>query len=202
MAKKVSVTLPKAIAVWPKLNEVDVYQPVDKKGKPNGAEKRRFITHLEFDDDGFRKVDAFLRKQLAANDMEDGKLPWKDEKKDGKKTGKKLLTVTSGEKYPPPFIDSKGNDIPRSKVKVGGGSILKVNVSINPYTGFGGGINLYMNDVMIVELKQRVRNHIEAEENGYVYEGGDSDDEASEDLDDPGAPESPSSTDMDDDIPF
>lgn len=200
MAKKLSVTLPKGVAVWPKLNEVDVYQPVDKKGKPSGAEKRRFITRLEFNDEDHRKVDAYLKKVLADNDMEDGKLPWRDEKKDGKKTGKKHLEMTSGEKYPPPFIDSKGNEIPRSKVKIGGGSVLKIDVTINPYTGFGGGINLYMNDVMIVELKQRSRNKMEVEEGGFVYDS--SDDSDSEDLDDTGAPESPTSQDMDDDIPF
>jgi hypothetical protein len=198
MAKKITVTLPKGIAVWPKLNEVDVYQPVDKKGKPSGAEKRRFITRLEFNDEDHRKVDAYLKKILAEHDMEDGKLPWREEKKDGKKTGKKHLEMTSGEKYPPMFIDSKGNEIPRSKIKVGGGSVLKVDVTVNVYTGFGGGINLYMNDVMIVELKQRERNKMAVEEGGFVYEGNDDD---SDDNDD-GAPESPSSTDLDDDIPF
>jgi hypothetical protein len=198
MSKKITVTLPKGVAVWPKLNEVDVYQPVDKKGKPNGAEKRRFITRLAFNDEDFRKVDAYLKKQLADHDMEDGKLPWRDEKKDGKKTGKKHLEMTSGEKYPPPFLDSRGNEIPRSKVKIGGGSVLKVDVTVNVYTGFGGGINLYMNDVMIVELKQRARNKMEAEEGGFVYEGSDEDDSSDDDA---GAPETPSN-DMDDDIPF
>jgi hypothetical protein len=188
------------VAIWPKLNEVDVYQPVDKKGKPSGAEKRRFITRLEFNDEDHRKVDAYLKKILADNDMEGGKLPWREEKKDGKKTGKKHLEMTSGEKYPPPFIDSKGNEIPRSKVKIGGGSVLKIDVTVNPYTGFGGGINLYMNDVMIVELKQRERNKMAVEEGGFVYDG-DADDD-SEDLDDTGAPEAPSSQDLDDDIPF
>jgi hypothetical protein len=198
MAKKITVTLPKGVAIWPKLNEVDVYQPVDKKGKPSGAEKRRFITRLEFNDEDHRKVDAYLRKILKDNDMEDGKLPWREEKKDGKKTGKKHLEMTSGEKYPPPFIDSKGNEIPRSKVKVGGGSVLKIDVTVNPYTGFGGGINLYMNDVMIVELKQRERNKMAVEEGGFVYDGDASDED---DNDDTGAPETPS-TDLDDDIPF
>lgn len=198
MAKKITVTLPKGVAVWPKLNEVDVYQPLDKKGKPNGAEKRRFITRLEFNDEDHRKVDAYLKKVLKDHDMEDGKLPWRDEKKDGKKTGKKHLEMTSGEKYPPPFIDSRGNEIPRSKVKVGGGSVLKVDVTVNVYTGLGGGINLYMNDVMIVELKQRERNKMAAEEGGFVYDGDADDDNE----DDDGAPEAPSSTDLDDDIPF
>ena len=201
MAKKITVTLPKGVAVWPKLNEVDVYQPKDKKGNPNGAVKRRFITRLEFNDEDHRKVDTYLKKVLADNDMEGAHLPWKDEKKDGKKTGKKHLEMTSGEKYPPPFIDSKGNEIPRSKVKIGGGSILKIDVTVNPYTGFGGGINLYMNDIMIVELKQRERNKMAVEEGGFVYDGsGDEDD--SEDLDDAGAPKNPGDLDDEADLPF
>jgi hypothetical protein len=57
-----------------------------------------------------------------------------------------------------------------------------------------------MNDIMIVELKQRERNKMAVEEGGFVYDGSDDEDE-SEDLDDAGAPETPS-TDMDDDIPF
>jgi len=200
MAKRITVTLPKGIAVWPKLNEVDVYQPVDKKGKPSGDVKRRFITRLEFNDEDHRKVDAYLKKILADNDMEGANLPWKPEKKDGKKTGKMHLEMTSGEKFPPPFIDSRGNEIPRSRVKIGGGSVLKIDVTINLYTGFGGGINLYMNDIMIVELKQRERNKMAVEEGGFVYDGSGDEDE-SEDLDDVGAPEAPHDLD-DSDLPF
>ena len=197
MAKNITVTLPKGVAVWPELNEVDIYQPVDKKGRPSGAEKRRFITRLEFNDEDHRKVDAYLKKVLKDHDMEGGKLPWRDEKKDGKKTGKKHLEMTSGEKYPPPFIDSRGNEIPRNKVKVGGGSILKVDVTVNVYTGFGGGINLYINDVMIVELKQLQLNKMASEEGGFVYEGAADDDNE----DDDGAPKTPHDLD-DDDLPF
>lgn len=194
---KVSIILPKGTAVFPKLNEIDVYQPVDKKGRPNGAEKRRFITGIQFDDENHRKVDEYLKKQLKAFDLEDGKLPWKKSKKDGTLS----LQMTSGEDYPPPFVDAKGNEVPRSKVKIGGGSVLKVDVTVNPYTGFGGGINLYINSVQIIELKQRSNNRFEAEEGGFVFNEDHNGDER-EDLDDVGAPQSPSSNDMDDDIPF
>lgn len=194
MTKKITVTLPRATAIWPKLNEIDVYQPVDKKGKPSGAEKRRFITGLEFNDDDHRKVDAYLKKCLKDLDLEDGKLPWKKDKK----TGKLHLQATSGEDYPPPFVDAKGNEVPRSKVKIGGGSVLKLGVSVNGYTGFGGGINLYINFVQIIELKKSARTiQVEAEE-GFTYDGDASDDDDSTDL---GAPDAPS-TDLDDDIPF
>jgi len=190
---KVSVILPKAKAVFPKLNEVDVFKP---KG---GKEKRRFITRLEFNDEDHRKVDAYLKKQLKANGLEGCKLPWKEEKdKDKKKTGKLHLEMTSGEDYPPPFFDAKGNEVPRSKVKIGGGSIIKVDVTVNPYDGFGGGINLYMNSIQIIKLEQRSNNRFEVEEGGFTF-GDDNGD--TEDLDDAGAPESP--TDMDDqDLPF
>jgi hypothetical protein len=198
MAKRVSIILPRATAVFPKLNEVDVYQPVDKKGKPSGAEKRRFLTRLEFNAEDHRKVDDYLKKCLKDFDLDEGsKLPWKAEKKDKKPTGKLHLEATSGEDYPPPFFDAKGNEVPRSKVKIGGGSVIKVDVTVNPYTGFGGGINLYINSVQIIELKQRSTNRFEAEEGGFEYEGG-----AKDDADEEDTKTSAPSTDMDDDIPF
>lgn len=196
---KVSVILPKGTAEFPKLNEIDVYQPTTPSGKPNGPVKRRYITGVKFNDEDHRKVDAYLKKQLKANGLPEGsKLPWKKNKKDGSLS----LQMTSGEDYPPPFVDAAGNDVPRNKVKIGGGSIIKCDVTINPYEGFGGGINLYINQVQIIELKQRVLNKFEAEEGGFVFNGG-SDEDTSEDLDDAPAeaPEAPDAN-TDDDIPF
>src|SRR6266581_2560346 len=108
MAKKVTIILPAGIAVWPKLDQVDVYQPTDKKGRPNGAEKRRFITRVKYNDEDHRKLDD----------------------------------------------------------------------TVNPYTGFGGGINLYINSVQLLDLKQRDANRFEETE-GFTY-GGDDEDEADE----------------------
>jgi hypothetical protein len=197
---KVSVILPKGTAVFPKLNEIDVYQPKTPSGKNNGPEKRRYITNVKFSDEDHRKVDGYLKKQLKANGLpETAKLPWKKDKKDGSLS----LQMTSGEDYPPPFVDAAGNEVPRNKVKIGGGSIIKPDVSINAYDGFGGGINLYINQIQIIELKTRVLNKFEAEAGGYTYNGGDADatTEDLDDTDDVGAPEAPD-TDTDDDIPF
>jgi hypothetical protein len=197
---KVSVILPKGIAVFPKLNEIDVYQPKTPSGKNNGPEKRRYITNVKFSDEDHRKVDAYLKKQLKANNLpENAKLPWKKDKKDGSLS----LQMTSGEDYPPPFVDAAGNEVPRNKVKIGGGSIIKPDVSINAYDGFGGGINLYINQIQIIELKTRVLNKFEAEAGGYTYNGGDADatTEDLDDTDDTGAPDAPD-TNTDDDIPF
>jgi hypothetical protein len=171
MAKKVTIILPAGIAVWPKLDQVDVYQPTDKKGRPSGAAKRRFITRVKYNDEDRRKVDDFLKQCLKNFNLEDGKLPWKKDKK----TGELTLEATSGEKYRPPVFDAKNRKVP-AKVIIGGGSTIKLDVTVNPYTGFGGGINLYINSVQLLDLKQHDGNRFEETE-GFTC-GGDDDDEA------------------------
>jgi hypothetical protein len=71
---KIKKVLPVAIALWPKLNEADVYQPVDKKGNPSLSEKRRYIVNLKFDDEDQRAVDEWLNKYLADFGLKNGKL--------------------------------------------------------------------------------------------------------------------------------
>lgn len=63
-----------------------------------------------------------------------------------------------------------------AKVIIGGGSTIKLDVTVNPYTGFGGGINLYINSVQLLGLKQPDGNRFEETE-GFTC-GGDDDDEA------------------------
>src|SRR6266849_3390697 len=127
MAKKVTIILPAGIAVWPKLDQVDVYQPTDKKGRPSGAEKRRFITRVKYNDEDHREVDDFLKQCLKDFDLEDGKLPWKKDKK----TGGLTLEATSDDR--PPVFDAKNRKVP-AKVIIGGGSTIKLDVTVNPYT--------------------------------------------------------------------
>jgi hypothetical protein len=177
MTKKINATLPKGTLVFPKLNKPD-----DFKGK------RTFKTRIKFDDEAHRKVDAWLRKGAKELGHPDAKLPWYKDKK----TGELTLKVASGEKYPPALLDAKGKEIPRAKVEVGGGTIAKVDVNLSYYEGFGGGFNLYMNFVQIIELQKKGFNV--QEEEGFSYED-DGDDGA-----DTSAPQT--STDLDDDIPF
>jgi hypothetical protein len=138
-----------------------VYQPVDKKGRLSGAEKRRYITNVKFNDEDHRAVDAWLDGILKEFDLEDGKKPWKKDKK----TGELTLVATSGEQYRPAVYDAEKQEVP-STVKIGGGSKLKLYVTANPYTGFGGGVNLYINSVQLLELKQRDENPFD-EEDGF-----------------------------------
>jgi hypothetical protein len=177
MTKKISATLPKGTLVHPKVNEPD-----DFKGQ------RKFKTRIKFNDEDHRKVDAWLKKGAKELGHPDAKLPWYKDKK----TGELTLKVASGEKYPPALLDAKGKEVPRAKVPVGGGTIAKVDVGMSYYDGFGGGINLYMNFVQIIELKKKGFNV--QEEEGFSYEDEDGEEG------DTSAPEA--STDLDDDIPF
>lgn len=168
MSKKERFVTPVGIAVYPKLNTVDVYQPVDKKGRPSGAEKRRYITRLALEQADLAKVQAFLKQKAKEllPDIDEPKLPIKKNKKDGSLT----LEATSGEKYRPAVFDAKNNKIPPSVI-IGGGSKIRLDVSINGYDGFGGGINLYINAVQVLELVEGGQSKSSFEEaEGFVVD--------------------------------
>jgi hypothetical protein len=167
MVKKATIILPAGIAVWPKLDQVDVYQPTDRKGRPTGVERRRFVTRVKYNDEDHRKVDDFLKQCLIDFDLEDGNLPWKKDRK----TGELTLQATSDENHRPPVFDARNRKVP-GKIIIGGGSTIKLDVTVNPYTGFGGGINLYINSVQLLDLKQRDANRFEQTE-GFIYAGED-----------------------------
>lgn len=174
--KKPRIVLPAGIAVFPKLNEVDVYQPVDKKGKPSGAEKRRYITYVRYDEATLTKVkEAIVAAAIKLGADADVKLPLKKLKiKDdkGNVTGHEyVVQATSGEKYQPAIFDAKLNKVP---VVIGGGSKIKLDVSVNYYEGFGGGINLYLNGVQVLELVEGGKGKSAfTEDEGFEYEGSE-----------------------------
>jgi hypothetical protein len=71
-------------------------------------------------------------------------------------------------------FDAKNSKVP-AKVIIGGGSTIKLDVTVNPYTAFGGGINLYINAVQLLDLKRHDGNRFEETE-GFTC-GGDDEDE-------------------------
>lgn len=81
------------------------------------------------------------------------------------------LRVRFSTLYPPPVFDSKRNLIPQD-VEIGSGSIAKVAYSANKYDGFGGGINLYLNGVQVLEYVPYTGRDAESlgfgEEEGFV----------------------------------
>lgn len=165
---KTNKTLPDAVAVFPKLNRVDVYQPKSPKtGLPTGEEKRTWNTRLKFSDEDHRAVDAWLKtlaKEAGLKTVTNW--PWKTDKK----TGEVTLVVSSGEQYKPGLFDSQNKRLPEGVV-IGGGSILKANVSPYVYENMGGGIKLYLNAVQVKKLEAGAASGaspFEAEDDGYV----------------------------------
>jgi hypothetical protein len=182
--KYVSIILPAGILVWPSLNEVEVYKVTDKKGKPvmkDGEQevKRRFVTKVRYDSDTLAKVrnmiaDAAIK--LGA-DLDEIKLTCfkkiKIKDAEGEVTGKEeLLQATSGEKNRPGLFDAKRNSIPLT-TKIGGGSKAKLKVTVNVFEGFGGGVNLYIDQVQVIDLVEGGQSKECAfeEEDGFEADG-------------------------------
>jgi hypothetical protein len=177
--KKEKFTTPLMIAVWPKLDEPDVYKP--KKG----PEKVRYVTDAKFlNDDDMKKVVEMIKgkaKELLP-DVKKPKLPFKKETEKGedgerRETGAILLTASSGVKYRPPLFDAKNNKLPES-IALGGGSKIKLNLSINSYeiSAENSGINLYINAVQVLDLVEKGtgKSPFEEAEEGFTFEEGDS----------------------------
>jgi hypothetical protein len=167
----VKYTTPVATAVWPKLDKPDVFTP--KKGEA----KVRYKINLEFEPEVAAQVKSDIEALIAKNKLDVGKnqnSPWQSVKdKDGKETGEFTLYAFSGADRKPPVFDAKNRKLPDG-VAVGGGSQVKVNVTINAYDGFGGGYNLYINAVQVVELVEKggASSPFEATD-GYKFEAED-----------------------------
>lgn len=174
--------------MWPKLDVPDTYTPKD------GKAKTRYMTNLKVSDDTLKALKAKFT-QIAVAEMErEGKdvdEDWRPKMPFHKNKETKEITVVaaSGEKYKPAAFDSKNRKLPDA-LAIGGGSIIALDVTINPYTGFGGGVNLYINCVQVINLEEKSfggKSRFEETE-GYSYEGGgssksDDDEKANEDDD-------------------
>lgn len=116
-------------------------------GDPNKDPK--FMIDLVFDP----KEPAWAKWGVDLRQMSNGlKLPIKKEMDDHEQpTGRLFVTFKTGEKYPPGVFDKYNQPIPES-VLVGNGSKVRVAYTVNQYDGFGGGINLYLSGVQVVDL--------------------------------------------------
>lgn len=159
MAKEdyVSFVTPLGRARYPKLHQQDVYE-----GKEVG-----YKCDIVFDDADFAKVEKIINdavKQLAPK----GKL------NNGKRTpiredneGNKYLTFKSYNKVP--LFKAKGKDKYPEDTILGGGSLIRMKVSVAIKNGHLTG---YLNAIQVAELKQ-------GSDGGFDdldgYEGGDDD---------------------------
>jgi hypothetical protein len=137
------ITSPKGIAMYPWLTRQDT------KWSPDGVYKISLSVPSddkevqEFCDKVREKfTDEFGNKKIAK-----AIFPFKEDEE-----GNTIITFKS--KNLPRLFNSKGQPIKNTDdLKIGGGSIVKVNASINPYDkGINTGVALYLNAVQIIEL--------------------------------------------------
>lgn len=65
-------------------------------------------------------------------------------------TGKYYVTFKTSDKFKPNVFDKHGQ--PLTDAKIGNGSKVRISYMENEYKAFGGGINLYLNAVQVIEL--------------------------------------------------
>ena len=120
-----------------------------------------FTPQTQFNPEGTFKVDlecdpnmpehkAFLR-ELKDMTPKGEKPPYKKQKHPESKeeTGNYIVTFKTG--YKPQVFDAKGNEITKD-CNVGNGTLARIAYESNHYKGFGGGINLYLKSVQILDL--------------------------------------------------
>jgi hypothetical protein len=145
----ISRVLPVARAIWPKLSEADVYQPVDKTGRSTDAEKRRYVVTLKFSEADQDEVDQWLKDCLVRFGLKDGSLPWRKDPL----TGVLTLFASCDGGSRPTVVDANQNDV-SSTIRISDGSMLKVYVTAVKYVGFGGGLTIRINSYQVLRLEQ------------------------------------------------
>ena len=145
---------------------------VEKKEKrqvlisPEGFLMFPFLTHActSFDEKGVYKTDLvvapsdmavqkflkgiqeFLKKHMPKG----GHVPYKKQVDEaGEETGNYVVSFKS--QFKPGIFDVRNNEFP-PEIIVGAGSKAKVAYVLNFYKGFGGGVNLYLQAVQIIDL--------------------------------------------------
>lgn len=74
----------------------------------------------------------------------------KEYNQNDEETGRVYVTFKTSDKFHPKIFDKHGHIL--ENVKIGNGSKIKVSYIENEFKAFGGGINLYLNAVQVLEL--------------------------------------------------
>lgn len=120
-------------------------------GDPNKDPKYMIDVCFDPKDPAWEKWGRELRA-VAESLAKGAKLPLKPEMDEAdQKTGRFYVTFKTGEKFKPGVFDRYGNPIPEN-VMIGNESKVQVSYTVNHYEGFGGGINLYLSAVKVMEL--------------------------------------------------
>lgn len=142
--KKVHFTTPVGEARWAHLVKPRAFQ---EGGKDQGAPKFSIEVYFKPDAPEWKEFLAKLK-----NGVGNKKLPikWETDEAD-QKTGLAYASFKTGEKFRPHMFDRYGKKM-EENILLGNGSKVRVNFGPNEYTGFGGGVNFYLNAVQVVDL--------------------------------------------------
>jgi hypothetical protein len=156
--KKERLVTPIGFAKWAYLNKPKQFM---ENGKPKGNPKYEIEVHFDPANPEWKAWAGELQKMFAAvpaqfNSAKEpiSKQPLFKKELDevtDQPTGRWFVTFKTGEKFKPGIFDRHGENLPDS-VMVGNESRVRVNYSPNSYTAFGGGINLYLNAVQVLDL--------------------------------------------------
>lgn len=141
--KKQQITTPIGEAMW-----AHVYKPraFQSGGKDQGAPKYSIEVYFDPNDPKWKEWCVQVRN------VGKGTIPIKwEENEQEQRTGRLYASFKTGEKFKPSLFDRYGKPLPDG-VMIGNGSKVRVNYSPNAYDGFGGGVNLYLNAVQVLDL--------------------------------------------------
>lgn len=197
-SKRVRITTPKGIAKFPRLSSPDT------KFNPDGEYRVILLLDPEKDKEFLDELDAMADAAVQKAQEENKRYrkliqrqePYKMElDQDGEETGlvevkfKMRARVKSkdGKEYnfAPALFDAQGKPIDPTKINIGGGSIIRVNFTPNPYFVAAtktAGISLQLNAVQVLELVQY--NGGDAASFGFEQEEGFSIDDIDSTVDD------------------
>lgn len=151
--KKVRLVTPPGFARWAWLTKPKQF--MDERGQPKGDPKYQVEVYFSPLIPEWKAWAADLQKMLAAVPTQPNlpKQPlFKKEFDDSDvPTGRWFVTFKTGEQFKPGLFDKYGQPMP-DNVMLGNESRVRVNYSPNAYTAFGGGVNLYLNAVQVLDL--------------------------------------------------
>lgn len=157
MSKRQTFITPKGVAKYPWLTIPSTqFNPdgdfkVDLVLDPSDPVVEAFLSGLDEDVKTYFSELAKKDKKKA-NLAKTAKVPYTSESdpSTGQDTGMVVVKFKSG--YKPGLFDAKRQPITDEDIRVGSGSIIRVAFTKNFYEGFGGGMNLYLQQVQIINL--------------------------------------------------
>ena len=119
-------------------------------GDPNKGAKYKIDVCFDPKDPKWAAWGSELR--AIAKSLGTDKIPIKKEVDESDQpTGRLYVRFQTGEQYKPGVFDKYGQPLPEG-ILVGNDSKVKVAYTVNHYDGFGGGVNLYLSAVQVLDL--------------------------------------------------